>query len=96
MVDKAPFEKEIEGKLKEWKNVIYELRAEGEEMLKNHREALINHAKKSQMILSKYLEAIQESEKLFKTDDETCKKKHQANIKRIMNKLDSLWQRGRL
>jgi len=65
-------------------------------MLKSHRKDLLNHAKKSQMILSKYLEAIKELEKLFKTDDETCKKKHQTNIKRIINELDRLWQRGRL
>jgi len=96
MVDKATFQKEIEAKLKEWQNVIYELRAEGEEMLKSHREDLLNHAKKSQMILSKYVEAIQELGKSFKTDDETCKKKHQANIERIMNELDRLWERGRL
>ena len=90
MADKATFQKEIEAKLKEWNKIIDELRAEGEKMLRNESEDLIDHAEKSQMIYNKYLEARQELEKLTKTDDSTWEK-HQANIKRIMDELDYLW-----
>ncbi len=90
MTDKATFQKEIEAKLKEWKSIIAELRAEGEKMLESDSGGLLNLANKGQMILNKYLEARQELEKLSRADDATWEK-HQANIQKIMDDLDYLW-----
>jgi hypothetical protein len=90
MTDKTTFQIEIDAKLKQWKSIIAELRAEGEKMLESDSVGLINFANKGQTILNKYLEARQELEKLSKADDATWEN-HQRNIQKIMADLDYLW-----
>jgi hypothetical protein len=46
MIDKATFQKEMEAKLKEWRGIIAELRAEGEKMLESDHGGLFNLANK--------------------------------------------------
>jgi Zn-dependent alcohol dehydrogenase len=92
MTEIATFQKEMEAKLKEWKSIITELRAEGEKMLETDFGGLINLADKGQMILNKYIEARKELEKLSKADDATWEK-YQGNIQKIMADLDYIWTR---
>ena len=91
MADKEIFSKEIKGKLKDWSRIIDELRAVGEEKLRNDGEDFIAHCDKIHMIHNKYIEARQELEALAKTDNATWEK-HRANIKIIMDELNCLWE----
>ncbi|MFA5183252.1 MAG: hypothetical protein WC405_18200 [Syntrophales bacterium] len=91
MVKKETVQKEISAKLKEWSRIIDELRAQGEKKLRSDSENLVAHCAKIHKIHHKYLEARQELEELAKTDDATWEK-HRANIQRIMDELNRLWQ----
>jgi hypothetical protein len=90
MADKATFRNEIEIKLKEWSKIIDELRAQGEKRLKRGSENLIDHCNNIQLLRNKYLEARDELKKLSINDKATWEK-HKANIQRIMQELNHLW-----
>lgn len=91
MADKEIFQKEIGSKLKQWSKIIDELRAVGEEKLRSNSEDVVSHCDKIHMIHNKYLEARQEFEELAKTDNAEWEK-HRANIQRIIDEMNRLWE----
>jgi hypothetical protein len=91
MPDKETFQKEIRAKLKQWRKIIDELSAEGEEKLINRSRDFKSFSKKGITIYDSYLEATRKFEEFAKADDATWEIQA-SDIKDAIKQLDHLWE----